>query len=183
MGWTTTYKPPHIKTTEYLLHHSGALSWGADGPATYTVLDTAIVNLKTFYAAVERIDKTTGERRVWAAIFLLGYWRSGNENFGWKDMSEDMGPCEATCPERILDLLTPTDCINSNDWRARCRAAIATRKTKPKIRVGCTLNLYGKPYTVTAPQGKRGFWLKNPEGQTYTASHVKLRQATDIEQP
>jgi hypothetical protein len=25
--------------------------------------------------------------------------------FGYKDMSEDMGPCDAECPERILSLL------------------------------------------------------------------------------
>src|SRR3546814_16262107 len=42
--------------------------------------------------------------------------------FGCKDMEESMGPCEADCPARILDLLTPTDKAYARDWRTSCRA-------------------------------------------------------------
>lgn len=186
MGWSTTYKPPGIKATDYLLHHSGTFSWGPDCPATYKVLDTAIVNLKTFYAAVERIDKTTGERMVWAAVCLLGYWpKSDNENFGWKSMDESMGPCEASCPERILKLLTPMTNEYAIEWRARCWTKIEARRARPKIKVGSTLKLYGKPYLVLElnAYGKAGWRVKGDDGTIYFASHVKLRQAADIKDP
>lgn len=179
MGWTTTYKPPHIKATDYLLHHSGALSWGPDCLGQYTVLDTAIVNLKTFYAAVERIDKTSGAREVWAAVFLLGYWRSGNENFGWKDMDETMGPVEAQCPERILDLLTPTDNENALDWRARCRAYHAARKSRPKIAVGCTVVYGGKPYKVRN-RLTRAWQIQGEDSTIYRLTDARARRCTEV---
>ena len=50
-------------------------------------------------------------------------------DFGYKDMSESMGPCEDHCPERILDLLTPADSEYANEWRERCRAYHAKRRT------------------------------------------------------
>ncbi len=182
MGWLWTHKPKGMTATEYLIHHSGALRWtGSD--YDYKVLDSAIVHLKTFYAAVEQVHRETKERRVWAAVFLLGFAPKSEHNFGYKDMDESCGPCEAECPERILDLLTPTEYPHAIDWRERCRAKIAARKSRPKLREGCTLNLYGRPYTLGKPNGKRGFWLRNPEGTLYTASHVKLRAATDVKEP
>ncbi len=39
-----------------------------------------------------------------------------------------MGPCEADCPQSILDLLTPTDRPYAVKWRARCRENAATRR-------------------------------------------------------
>ncbi len=41
-----------------------------------------------------------------------------------------MGPCEAECPARILDLLTPTDKEYALDWRKRCRANLERRGRK-----------------------------------------------------
>ncbi len=38
--------------------------------------------------------------------------------FGYKDMSESMGPWEDGCPAKILDLLTPTTSEYALDWRA-----------------------------------------------------------------
>jgi hypothetical protein len=51
-------------------------------------------------------------------------------NFGVKDMSETMGPCEAECPAKILDLLAPTTSEYALAWRARSRAVIA-RRSRP----------------------------------------------------
>src|SRR3546814_18607482 len=42
-------------------------------------------------------------------------------------MEESMGPCEADCPARILDLLTPTDKEYAREWRTRCRANLEFR--------------------------------------------------------
>ena len=181
MGWDYTHKPKHLTTKEFLLHHSGALSW-TNEPAIYTVLDTAIVNLRTFYAAVERVDKATQERQVWAAVFLLDYAPKERHNFGWKSMDETMGPNEAACPERILDLLTPTSNEYALTWRSRCRAKIAERKSRPKLREGVTFELYGKPYTIVAPR-KGGFIVRGAPGTVYSVTHHRLRQAAHFKEP
>src|SRR3546814_15017544 len=55
--------------------------------------------------------------------------RDGHQ-FGYKDMSENMGPCEADCPAAILELLSPTDHEYALDWRARCRANLVLRARK-----------------------------------------------------
>lgn len=182
MGWLWTHKPRGMTASEYLIHHSGALRW-TDSPYDYKVLDSSIVKLKTFYAAVEQVERATGQRRVWAAVFLLGYAQKSEHNFGYKDMDESCGPCEAECPERILDLLTETEHQYAIDWRARCRAKIAERRARPKLKPGMTLKLYGKPYTLGPARGKSGFYLTGADGRIYGASHVKLRAATDIKEP
>jgi hypothetical protein len=41
-----------------------------------------------------------------------------------------MGPCEAECPERILDRLGPTDHEHALDWRRRCLRNLRRRGRK-----------------------------------------------------
>ncbi|WP_445177147.1 DUF6927 domain-containing protein [Rhizorhapis sp. SPR117] len=45
-------------------------------------------------------------------------------------LDETMGPCEAECPARILDLLTSTENQHAIEWRQRCRANVARRARK-----------------------------------------------------
>ena len=80
----------------------------------------------TWYAAVHVI--TPDVDCVTALVFLTrGSERSG---FGYKDMTETMGPIEDRCPPRILDLLSPVEQLGqgeqaaewAKEWRARCRA-------------------------------------------------------------
>ena len=113
MGWTTTYKAKHESAKEYIETH--LLKWTSD-THTYKVLDGGVVKFRTYYGAVEKTNNATGERSVFAVIILLSYHKDGYYNFGYKDMSEDMGPCQAECPERILKLLTPTESKYANDW-------------------------------------------------------------------
>lgn len=84
------------------------------------LLDKAMVG-GTLYALCQR-----GEHRFIGVFLIKGYRERGGTEWGYKGMDESMGPCEATCPERLL--------AQSNDmsgyaveWRARCRAA---RKAK-----------------------------------------------------
>ena len=41
-------------------------------------------------------------------------------DFGYKDMTESMGPCYYDCPLSILALLTPTDERWAIEWRSKC---------------------------------------------------------------
>lgn len=112
--------------------------------AVSRVLKSALVRLRVYYAAVEHINKATEERNVWALICLVYYNRRDREGFvfGYKDMSESMGPREAECPEEILDLLTETDSEYARDWRRQCRDNITARRamaSKPIPRPGQTI--------------------------------------------
>ena len=93
---------------------------------TSRILRSALVGMSTWYGACEQIDKSTGAREVFAIVCLVKYNPRSKDGhvFGYKDMTEHMGPCEASCPAAILDLLTQTDDEHALDWRKRCRKAI-----------------------------------------------------------
>lgn len=107
---------------------------------TVAVLRSALVSLKTYYAAVELL-KPGLPRQVSAVVCLVKYNPRDHAGyiFGYKDMDETMGPCEARCPAAVLDLLTPTENTHALEWRERCRAALARRAAKPKFRDGATI--------------------------------------------
>ncbi|WP_293360833.1 hypothetical protein [Phenylobacterium sp.] len=86
-----------------------------DGQFTYErpegrsrVLASRLVGLSTYYAAVEHVAATTGGTEVWGLVCLVRYNPRDREGyvFGYKDMSESMGPVEDACPAEVLDLLT-----------------------------------------------------------------------------
>ena len=136
---------------------------GFDSPRTYlddqftyetetvrsTVLRSALVKMRTYYAAVEQI-RPDRPREVFAVVCLVRYNPRDAEGyiFGYKDQTEHMGPCEAECPASILDLLTPTDAEYAVAWRERCRAVIATRAKSPRLRNGWTL-VFEEPIAFT----------------------------------
>ena len=104
------------------------------------VLRSALVKMRTYYAAVELL-KEGCEREVWGCICLVKYNPRAADGylFGYKDICESMGPCETECPAAILDLLTPTCNAYALAWRAACRQAAAARGGKPKLRHGQVL--------------------------------------------
>lgn len=125
MGWLFMEKPTDVK--KYLVNN---LTWETESKKN-TCLDIAM-KLNVAYAAVETIDKESGDREVWAAVFLMKYIRGDDPyNWGYKDLTECCGPVEADCPARILDLLTTTNHEYAIEWRRRCRKAI--EKKMPKI--------------------------------------------------
>ena len=101
------------------------------------VLRSSLVKMRTYYAAVE-IVPTDGDREVIAVVCLVRYNPRDAEGyiFGYKDMDETMGPCEAECPAAILDLLTPTNRDHALAWRERCRATATKRAATSKLRDG-----------------------------------------------
>lgn len=90
--------------------------------------------MRTYYAAVERIHIADATRDVEAVICLVRYNPRDPEGyiFGYKDMSESMGPCERDCPEAILDLLTPPHNEYARQWRMDCRTRAAARRALSK---------------------------------------------------
>ncbi len=127
MGWTCTYKPKNESVSDFLLS-SGALTWSDDSPNAYKVLDSAFVNFNEFYAAVECINKQTGERSVFATIILVTLHEESSNNICYKDMDESFGPYAYNCPLRILNLLTPTVNECAIEWRERCNQTLQSSK-------------------------------------------------------
>ena len=132
MGWTYTYRGK-TPVKEFLASRVNC----ENEHARWQIQDIAIVRMRTAYMAVEIIRRNqetrvldTTTREVVALVFLLDY-RPNDRGFdtGYKDMDETMGPCESECPERILQLLTPTTHEYALAWRQRCRVNIAQRKS------------------------------------------------------
>lgn len=182
MGTTCTHKPKGTSVAEFFLDH-GVFRWSDDLPHTYRVLDTALVNLTEFYAAVEMVHKETGARRVWAAIIKVTFLRPSrggpwSHNFCYKDMDESMGPFQTNCPERILKLLTPTDCLYAQNWRDDCWAKIEAKKARPKIVAGMQIKYGGTVYIVEKSLGARGLSVRKlDEGWSYRMNRRQVARA------
>lgn len=137
-----------------------------------------------YYAAVEPY----GEEGVEAAfaIICLVRWapkaRNG-ENFGYKDLTENMGPCECRCPALVLNLLGPTENAHALEWRQACRtrlALLARRKPKP----GDTIVL-PKPVSFSAGYESASFgigmWRKTIVLRGANGGYYRIRRL--MEQP
>ncbi len=160
------------------------------GNVTMKVLRSALVRMRTYYAALEYARLTTGERSIVGIVCLVRYNPRDREGyiFGYKDMEESMEPYESECPERILDLLTPTDNQYAIEWRARCREnAAARRAIARKPRPGQTI-VFEQPVlfcdgrmldrfeVVANPRSHRTALFRSTEtGGLYCITSVKRR--------
>ena len=145
MGWTTEINLP---TRSTLQAEVDKLLNFENGEHRSKVLASSIVG-STYYAAVEQ-HGAKGYHAIFAAIILTSTSKNryGDRSWGYKDMSEDMGPYRYDCPARILDLLSPTDNETANKWRASCREALARRTKCRPLRAGMTIRLH-HPMTFT----------------------------------
>jgi hypothetical protein len=160
MGWTSYHRD---KGETHAEHFAKELNPNSE------ILESASKG-GTFYAAVR--NKETGE--VWALVILFRWAPRSYFNFTTKWMDETVGPCESECPEKILQLLTPTDSQWANEWRERCRKnlerAVETRKQRKQVTVGSiirtttTLNFknHGAAQEFKLLDAKRGHWVANP---------------------
>lgn len=117
MGWLF-YSPTHFSKR-------GRVDRKAEVEATfgknYSVLKSCMVG-STYYGAVKHKDSNN----VFAVVYLT---KVSDGDFGYKDMDETCHPYCYDCPKSILDLLTPTDDVNANNWRKKCYEKLS----KPKL--------------------------------------------------
>ena len=153
------------------------------------VLRSALVSMRTYYAAVEH-RRCEAVRTVTAVVCLVKYNPRDREGyiFGYKDMGEEMGPCEAACPAAILDLLTSTESAHALDWRARCRTGLANRAAKPRLRDGATIvfadpiafadgRTFERLTVVLDPRRPRTVRFRSPDSPAlYRVSGLKTRE-------
>ena len=162
MGWTTCYNATEWKHVGFKAvvdrrkECDRLLTWCRKDDegniiSSGEVLKSAMVG-STYYAAV-RDNK--GE--VWAAVFLTcGKSRRDGTIWGYKDMDETMAPSYYDCPKSILDMLTPTDNKNANEWREACRKVAAEKKESK----GRQMFL---PAGVELVENRRGSWILTSE--------------------
>ncbi len=126
MGWTYTRKDKNTKIIDFFKEEFNS--------ERGEVVDCAVVARRTAYIAY-RYKAGNLAGHTFALVCLLDYRNYDYCNFGYKDMDESMGPCEAECPERILNLLSPlsADVLKGSgyalEWRVKCYANLANKKT------------------------------------------------------
>ena len=154
------------------------------------VLASSCLRNQVYYAAAQPFGQA--DNAIFAIVCLVRWNPRDKENliFGYKDMSEHAGPCEADCPERILALLGPTDHEYAIDWRRRCLANLQRRRRAlaegDRIRLGEEMTFTdghkGRDFIVT--KFKRQVRLRNPDtGQLYRLSRLMDRAWEKIVEP
>jgi hypothetical protein len=110
MGWLSFSMHKPVKDW-----YKGELS------SKYEVLDSALVQRTTFYAAIK--DKETGQ--VSCDVLLIRWSPKTWDNFCYKPIGEFSGPCEINCPQRIMKLLSPlNDESDPNGWARAWRIRV-----------------------------------------------------------
>ena len=119
----------------------------------------------------ERTSKDGSEPYIdrYIVLFLIkgGNHCTEGHGYGWgyKDVGEECGPCETSCPISFLDMV-PDPGGYATAWRARVRAARATRNQK--LVVGQVVRLTnGKDYKITSVSPLRGEDLSGGWSPTY----------------
>lgn len=123
MGWTYLHRDKGTLDKDFFLKDFDA---GTVFHAWGTVAGT-------FYAAVET-PREPG--KVWALVAMTNWAPKDHYNFGFKDMSEDMGPYQSRAPLSVLNALTPTDHNYALEWRDRVTHHHEQRKALRGLQAG-----------------------------------------------
>ena len=133
MGWTSEHRDKGTSNKDWFAAK-------LDGPQN-KVLDAATVG-GTCYIAL-RVNEE--DASYVTALVILTQWNPHDYyNFSYKIMGESMGPRGASCPQRILDQLSPLDEIPfseqgrewAEDWRKACVDRLADKKARGSVSAG-----------------------------------------------
>lgn len=145
MGWTYTHRPRGMSHLEFFgREFNGSRTRVLDaGSYSYTEVYLALGTWENGYVEGTVPDDVVG-------VVCLTKWVPNDPqfNFGFKEMTEDMGPYCYNCPERILEQLTPTENEYALRWREQCWKTIRRRKARPKLKVGDVV-LFSRELTFT----------------------------------
>ena len=116
--------------------------------------DNGVVTVKRFFSGNDMwtVQETkTGERFICLYKIVGGR----NQDWGYKDIDESMGPCETSCPLSFFDLVPCPDYGYAVEFREQCRAAHARKYMK--LAVGDTVRLTnGRKYRITSTRPLKG---------------------------
>ncbi len=182
MGWTFTHREKGTSNKDWF-----ANQFEGNG---FEILDVASgsMNRNNVYIAMRLPDGN-----VTAVACLTRWVPKEHFNYGWKDMSEEMGPHITDCPRRIMDLLSPVDDLfpvgsSSREWAQAWRDKVdAFREkmdNKPKLRDGmmvCTP--YDLPFGGWTLEAETPFMVENAKRKIFAYGHTRfyLRKDTMID--
>jgi len=101
------------------------------GEENETVKQTVIAHQaagNNLWTVFEQTTKATGEVKRFIILFMMTGGR--NRDWGYKDISESMGPCEVSCPLKYLDMVPVGEGNYSAPWRERVRAYWVARSAR-----------------------------------------------------
>ena len=192
MGWLYMQRGSlggHASASAYLdaqFTYERALDDG--GTTGLRVLASSCPQNRVYYAAAQVMTNRQGGEII--AIICLVRWNPHDREglvFGYKDMTENMGPYEAECPAAILDLLTATENAHALDWRRRCRASLERKSRKladgDRIRLSATITFAdgheGSEFLVER-RGRRTVLRDPTSGRGYRISRLMQRDWTIV---
>jgi hypothetical protein len=80
-----------------------------------------------------------------APVIILCLTEKAHGEWGYKDMSESVGPCYYKCPLKFLNLAPEPTSEYSKEWREKVRAyhaaEAAKKAARARITLGCTVKL------------------------------------------
>lgn len=130
MGWTFTsdYRGGGVRA--YLDRNFAS----ENHAGKWEIVDSALVKMQRYYAAVRWTEKTKNRTVVFAMITLVKYVPRAKDGctLGWKEMSETMGVYHYDCPLRILNKLCPPENDQAAQWREAVKIYHARRRARPK---------------------------------------------------
>lgn len=130
MGWTF-----HLGSTrkELIADLTKGSSWTRDDgkEVRHEYLKRCFVGNHMWTVLQVTVEGEPELTKTLVVLFLLS--RGSGDGWGYKDISEDMGPCETSCPESYLDLCGPPLNDWSAQWREKVRAHHAARRERNRL--------------------------------------------------
>ena len=146
------------------------------------LLQSSAVGNHHWYLA--KTTKPDGSEVTWIGLDLM---QGGGRNQGWgyKDMSESMGPYYYDCPITYLDKASPAKGC-AIEWRAKVRSYHEAKKKRPKPVAGLVVEYGGHQYKLLGPHwsGARKGWnvVRVSDGCGFRMGARQLAQAKVVEE-
>lgn len=173
MGWlfseswpTASAMRDHLRKE---LRHSG-----------YEIVKDALTSYgRHYYAAVKFLGRPETDPSCAGlgktGIFVALLDRDPSSGWGYKDMSETMGPCEVDCPLSVLDAADPIDVVYS-DWPDTPEGGRAwARGWREKVRAYHAEKAASRATAKALKPGDR-VWLKRTKDNPFTIASVDGRK-------
>lgn len=184
MGWLTMHE---TRTAKQVF-----LDMYKDEP-NFEIVDIAIKNFRTAYIAVKNLERGY----IFCQTYMIHRAPKSYYNFGYKPVSEFMGPTNDDCPKKILDKLTPLNKIARMDnfgessiewaknWRERCYKNIENSNKLSKggiIKLNQPINFTnGAIYQYFKKEGKQIFAIVNYGTREERYTRVRISRFNTLE--
>jgi len=147
----------HYKIVKSVL--KGSVYYAAVATLRRTAKDAAGRVLKDEYGDPIYEDIPENEQVVHGVV-ILTYVRN-RIYFGYKGISETMGPSECRCPKSVLNKLSETTDADALDWRERCRKNLASPSLS-QLPIGTEISFMRNGNTVVLRKAAPAYQFKTP---------------------